>query len=81
MARRDRARIIPGATPEAASMLASVKRATAITAALNRLTFAAADAVRILFNDFIGKKVDASALLIPWWAVSCRPNIGPRMRY
>jgi len=46
-------------------MLASVKRAMAITAALNRLTFNDADDVRALFSDLIGKKVDDSFLLIP----------------
>ena len=65
MAQRDRTRIIPGGTPEAAAMLASVKRAMAITAELNRLTFADADAVRVLFSDLIGRKLDAGFLLIP----------------
>ena len=46
-------------------MLASVKRAMAITAALNRLTFNDADEVRALFSDLIGKTVDDSFLLIP----------------
>ena len=46
-------------------MLASVKRATAITANLNRLTFNDADEVRALFSELIGKKVDDSFLLIP----------------
>jgi len=46
-------------------MLANVKRAMAITANLNRLTFNDADEVRALFSDLIGKKVDDSFLLIP----------------
>ena len=46
-------------------MLANVKRATAITAALNRLTFDDADEIRALFSELIGKKVDESFLLIP----------------
>jgi acetyltransferase-like isoleucine patch superfamily enzyme len=46
-------------------MLASVKRAMAITASLNRLTFNDADQVRALFSELIGKKVDDSFLLIP----------------
>lgn len=46
-------------------MLASVKRAMAITAKLNRLTFNEAEEVRALFSDLIGKKVDDSFLLIP----------------
>jgi acetyltransferase-like isoleucine patch superfamily enzyme len=52
-------------TPESAAMLANVKRAMAITATLNRLTFNDADEVRALFSELIGKKVDESFLLIP----------------
>jgi acetyltransferase-like isoleucine patch superfamily enzyme len=59
------AKIIPRRTPESAAMLANVKRAMAITAALNRLTFDDADEVRALFSELIGKKVDDSFLLIP----------------
>jgi acetyltransferase-like isoleucine patch superfamily enzyme len=65
MADDDRTKIIPGRTPESAAMLANVKRAMAITANLNRLTFNDADEVRALFSDLIGKKVDDSFLLIP----------------
>src|ERR1700691_1590877 len=65
MANDDRAKIIPRRTPESAAMLANVKRAMAITANLNRLTFNDADEVRALFSDLIGKKVDDSFLLIP----------------
>ncbi len=46
-------------------MTAELKRAMAITAALNRLTFNDADEVRSLFSDLIGKTVDDSFLLIP----------------
>ncbi|WP_426699738.1 sugar O-acetyltransferase [Rhodanobacter sp. Col0626] len=46
-------------------MLANTKRAMAITAALNRLTFNDSDEVRALFSELIGKKVDESFLLIP----------------
>jgi len=46
-------------------MTANLKRAMAITAALNRLTFDDADEIRALFSDLIGKKVDDSFLLIP----------------
>jgi acetyltransferase-like isoleucine patch superfamily enzyme len=63
MAHDDRTKIIPRRTPESAAMLANVKRAMAITANLNRLTFNDAD--RALFSDLIGKKVDDSFLLIP----------------
>jgi acetyltransferase-like isoleucine patch superfamily enzyme len=65
MAKDDRARIIARRTPESAAMLANVKRATAITAILNRLTFGDADEVRALFSDLIGKQLDDSFLLIP----------------
>jgi acetyltransferase-like isoleucine patch superfamily enzyme len=65
MANDDRATIIPRRTPESAAMLANVKRAMAITAALNRLTLNDADEVRALFSDLIGKTVDDSFLLIP----------------
>ncbi len=61
----DARRIIARGTPESAAMLANIKRAMAITAALNRLTFNDADQVRALFGDLIGKKVDDSFLLIP----------------
>ena len=46
-------------------MVADVKRAMAITAALNRLTFDDPDQIRALFSDLIGKKVDESFSLIP----------------
>src|ERR1700748_2639584 len=58
-------RIIHRRTPESAAMLANVKRAMAITAALNRLTFNDADEIRALFSQLIGKEVDESFLLIP----------------
>src|SRR5204862_4098489 len=65
MANDDRTRFIPRRTPESAAMSANVKRAMAITAALNRLTYNDADEIRALFSDLIGKKVDDSFLLIP----------------
>ncbi|TSD86239.1 sugar O-acetyltransferase [Mycobacterium sp. KBS0706] len=65
MASDDRTRIIPRRTPESAAMTASVKRAMALTAALNRLTFDDAAQIRALFGDLIGKTVDDSFLLIP----------------
>src|SRR6202161_3503419 len=58
-------KIIHSKTPESAAMLANVKRAMAITAKLNRLTFDDADEIRALFSQLIGKKVDESFLLIP----------------
>src|SRR6201985_1664362 len=65
MTNDDRTRIIPRGTPESAAMLASVRRAMAITANLNRLTFNDADEVRALFSELIGKKVDDSFVFIP----------------
>src|ERR1700753_4096871 len=61
----DRTRIIHRRTPESAAMLENVKRAMAITAKLNRLTFDDADEIRRLFSELIGKQVDDSFLLIP----------------
>jgi acetyltransferase-like isoleucine patch superfamily enzyme len=75
MAKGDGARIIPRGTPESAAMLASVRRAMAITAALNRLTFDDADRVRALFSELIGKRVDDSFLLIPPFFTSGGPEI------
>jgi acetyltransferase-like isoleucine patch superfamily enzyme len=65
MANDDRTKFIPRRTPESAAMSANVKRAMAITATLNRLTYNDADEIRALFSDLIGKKVDDSFLLIP----------------
>jgi acetyltransferase-like isoleucine patch superfamily enzyme len=59
------ARIIHRRTPESAAMLANIKRAMAITARLNRLTFNDPNEVRALFSQLIGKEVDESFLLIP----------------
>ncbi|MET2825436.1 sugar O-acetyltransferase [Mesorhizobium shangrilense] len=65
MASDGRTIIVPRRTPESAAMSANVKRAMAITAALNRLTYNDADEVRALFSDLIGKTVDDSFMLIP----------------
>jgi acetyltransferase-like isoleucine patch superfamily enzyme len=65
MPTNDRTRIIYRRTPESAAMVASVKRAMALTAKLNRLTYDDADQIRDLFSELIGKKVDESFLLIP----------------
>ena len=65
MSKDDGVRIIYSRTPESAAMLANVKRAMALTAALNRLTFNDADRIRALFSELIGKEVDESFLLIP----------------
>ena len=65
MANRDGTRIIHRRTPEAAAMVANVRRATAITARLNRLGFDDAEEIRALFSELIGKTVDEGFLLIP----------------
>ncbi|MDR8076962.1 DapH/DapD/GlmU-related protein [Burkholderia cenocepacia] len=61
----DRTTIIPRRTPESAAMVAEVKRAMAITARLNRLTFDDAADVRALFGELIGSQVDDGFVLIP----------------
>lgn len=65
MSKEAGAKIIYRNTPESAAMLANVKRAMAITAKLNRLTFNDADEIRALFSQLIGKSVDESFVLIP----------------
>jgi acetyltransferase-like isoleucine patch superfamily enzyme len=65
MAKEDAAKVIPRRTPESAAMTAEVKRAMAITAAINRLTYDDAAQVRALFGALIGKPVDDSFFLIP----------------
>src|SRR3984885_7280264 len=64
MPKDDRTKIIYSRTPESASMLANVRRAMEITAALNRLTFNDADEIRALFSELICKKVQKNFLLI-----------------
>lgn len=75
MTNDDRTRIIPRRTPESAAMAANIKRAMAITANLNRLTYSDADEVRALFSDLIGKQVDDSFLLIPPFYTTGGPDI------
>src|SRR5258707_15681600 len=65
MSNKDGIRIVRSRSPESAAMLANVKRAMAITARLNRLTFDDADEIRSLFSQLIGKEVDESFLLVP----------------
>ncbi len=61
----DRVRMIHRRTPESAAMVAGVARAMAITARLNRLTYADADQVRALLSDLVGYRVDDSVVLVP----------------
>jgi acetyltransferase-like isoleucine patch superfamily enzyme len=75
MADDDRTTIIPRRTPASAAMLANVRRAMTITAALNRLTVDDADQVRALFSELIGKKLDDGFLLIPPFYTESGVNI------
>lgn len=61
----DRTTIVYRRTPESAAMVANVKRATTITAALNRLMYTDAAEIRALFSELIGHKVDDNFSLIP----------------
>ncbi|NTX32447.1 sugar O-acetyltransferase [Burkholderia pyrrocinia] len=65
MANDDRTTIIPRRTPQSAAMVAEVKRAMAITARLNRLTFDDVADVRASFSELIGTQVDDGFVLIP----------------
>jgi acetyltransferase-like isoleucine patch superfamily enzyme len=68
-------RIIPRGTPESAAMVASVRRAMAITPVLNRLTFADADQIRAVFSDLIGSELDDGFSLIPPFYTTGGENI------
>ncbi len=75
MSNEDGAKRIPRRTPESASMVADVKRAMAITPALNRLTFDHADEIRAVFSDLIGSRVDDRFSLIPPFYTTGGKNI------
>src|SRR5580692_9900561 len=75
MSNKDLTKMIPSKTPESAAMLASVKRAMAITPTLNRLTFDDADKIRAVFSDLIGHKLDESFSLIPPFYTTGGENI------
>ena len=62
-------------TPESAAMVASVKRAMAITPILNRLTYDDADEIRAVFSELVGYKVDDSFSLIPPFYTSGGENL------
>lgn len=68
-------RIVPRGTPESTAMVASVRRAMAITPVLNRLTFADADQIRAVFSDLIGKELDDGFSLIPPFYTTGGENI------
>jgi acetyltransferase-like isoleucine patch superfamily enzyme len=75
MSNENRAKIIPRGTPESAAMVASVKRAMAITPVLNRLTFNDAAQIRAVFSGLTGHKVDDSFSLIPPFYTTGGDNI------
>ena len=75
MSKENGTRIIPRRTPESAAMVASVRRAMAITPVLNRLTFDDADQIRALFSELIGTRVDDSFSLIPPFYTTGGENI------
>jgi len=56
-------------------MVANVKRAMALTARLNRLTFDDADDIRTLFSELIGKPVGEGFSLIPPFYTTGGPDI------
>lgn len=56
-------------------MAANVKRAMAITARLNRLTYDDPDQVRTLFAELTGQPVDDSFMLAPPFFTECGLNI------
>jgi acetyltransferase-like isoleucine patch superfamily enzyme len=64
-----RAKHIPRGTPESAAMVAEVRRAMAITAKINGLTFDDAAEVRALVAELIGGPLsDGFALIPPFYA-------------
>lgn len=71
----DGTKVIARRTPESAAMLASVKRAMAITPVLNRLTFDDADEIRAVFSDLVGCQVDENFSLIPPFYTTGGENI------
>ncbi|MGN6114836.1 MAG: sugar O-acetyltransferase [Nitrobacter sp.] len=75
MSDKHETKVIPRRTPESAAMVASVKRAMAITPVLNRLTFADADEIRAVFSELIGSKVDERFSLIPPFYTTGGENI------
>lgn len=68
-------KLIPRRTPESAAMVASVRRAMAITPRLNRLAYDDADQIRAVFSDLIGQALDAGFSLIPPFYTTGGENI------
>ncbi|MEO7690486.1 MAG: sugar O-acetyltransferase [Sphingomonas sp.] len=75
MSKADTTRIIPRRTPESAAMVASVKRAMAITPVLNRMSYDDADQIRAMFSELIGSALDDGFSLIPPFYTTGGENI------
>jgi acetyltransferase-like isoleucine patch superfamily enzyme len=75
MANRRPSKFIPRRTPESAAMVASVKRAMAITPTLNRLAYDDVGQIRAVFSDLIGQELDAGFSLIPPFYTTGGENI------
>ena len=75
MADKPDRRMIPRRSQQSAEMVASVKRALAITPRLNRLTFDEPDEIRALFSELIGRPLDAGFSLIPPFYTTGGQNI------
>ena len=75
MANRRPSKFIARRTPESAAMVASVKRAMAITPMLNRLAYNDVDQIRAVFGDLIGQELDAGFSLIPPFYTTGGENI------
>jgi acetyltransferase-like isoleucine patch superfamily enzyme len=81
MSNEDGAKIIHRKTPEMEAFVANTKRAMAMTAAINRLTFDDADEVRALFSELTGRKVDEHFRLVPpfYTALGLEIRVGQRV--
>lgn len=71
----DGSRQIERGTAASAAFAAGVRRAMAITAAMNRLTYEDLDEVRALFAELIGQELDDGFRLIPPFATDSGRNI------
>ncbi|MDB5711923.1 MAG: bacterial transferase hexapeptide family protein 1 [Sphingomonas bacterium] len=66
---------IPRRTPASSAMVASVKRAIAITPVLNRLAYGDAEQIRAVFSELIGRELDERFSLIPPFYTTGGENI------
>jgi hypothetical protein len=80
MPKSDRTLTIARRTPVSAAMSANVRRAMAITARFNRLTYDDAVPVRALVSELIGKQVDDSFQLIPPFHTACGSILASRAK-